>query len=147
MLPILRTSRLARPLLSRWGFDPFEGFDQLASRAFGEDLPLAVRIDCREDADHYFVDADVPGFAGEDIEVTLENNLLTITGERTQAEKTEGENFLHSERKIGRFSRSVRLPDQVKADSVVARLKDGVLTVTVSKADESKPRRIEVIDS
>lgn len=144
MLPILRTARLARPIVSRWGFDPFEDFEGLATRTFGENGKLSVNVDFREDANNYYIDADVPGFAKEDLEVTLESGLLTVTGERKREEKQEGENFLHTERMIGRFSRSVRLPEQVKDDSVSAELKNGVLTVTVCKADEVKPRRIEV---
>ncbi len=144
MLPILRTSRLARPVLTRWGFDPFEDIERFATRAFGEDGVMPVRVDFREDANSYFLEVDVPGFAKEDLEVTLEDGVLTVSGERKHEALQEGENILHSERLVGRFSRGVRLPDQVKDDTVSAELKNGVLTVTVSKADEVKPRRIEV---
>ncbi len=140
MLPVYLRGRLGSPLSTRLGFDPLHALDQ----AFCSDDDLSVEVDVREDADSYFVDADVPGFARDDIDVTFENGLLTLSGERKNTETREGENYHITERRVGRFSRSFRIAEGVKEDSVEASLKDGVLTIKLAKADDVKPRRIEV---
>jgi HSP20 family protein len=128
----------------RWGFDPFEEFGRLSSM-FGDGQDgFGVRLDVREDAGHYFVDVDLPGFTKENLDVTLQEGVLTISGERKREEKKEGESYHYIERRTGRFARSVRLPDGVKSDTVDASLKNGVLTITVDKAEEVKPRKIDV---
>ena len=80
----------------------------------------------------------------EDFDISLQDDVLTISGERkTGGEKREGESF-RSERFFGTFSRSITLPAPVKADEVKATYEDGVLTVTLPKAEEAKPKKIEV---
>jgi HSP20 family protein len=144
MLPVFVTKRFCSPLATRWGFDPFEGLERFTDSFFGEGHTPRVGFDVREDADNFYIAADVPGFAREDIDITFENGVLTISGERKSEVKREGENFHVAERRMGRFSRSFRLAEGVKEDSVEALLKDGVLTVKLAKADDVKPRRIEV---
>ena len=144
MLPVAISRRFGLPLLSRRAFDPFHELGRFAG-VFGEDEPgFAVNLDVREDDKHYILDADVPGFNTDDIDVTLEDGVLTISGERKHEEKREGENYHYTERRTGRFSRSLRFPDGVKEDGIDATLKDGVLTVMVAKPAEVQPRRIEV---
>ena len=144
MLPVSFTKRAMSPFLSRVGFDPFSELDRLSSLFDGGDAQLGVRMDVREDEGHYFVDVDLPGFTKSDIDLTFLEGVLTISGERKRETKSEGENYHYVERRSGRFARSVRLPDGVKQDTVDATLKDGVLTVRIDKADEVKPRKIEV---
>ncbi|MEE9295551.1 MAG: Hsp20/alpha crystallin family protein [Phycisphaerae bacterium] len=144
MLPVLFKTRLGSPLAARWGFDPFCELDRFADALFSGRPSAGLHVDVREDQDNFYIDADVPGFAREDIEVTSEDGILTISGQRKSEESREGENFHVTERRMGRFSRTFRLPDGVKEDSVAAELKDGVLTVTLAKTEEVKPRRIEV---
>ncbi len=141
MLPVYLTKRMGSPLATRWGFDPMRALD----RAFGgvED-DLCVDVDVREDAGFYYVDADVPGFERDNIDVTFENGLLTLSGERKSEETREGENYHITERRVGRFSRSFKIDAGVNEDSVEASLKDGVLTIKLAKSDDVKPRRIEV---
>ena len=136
--------------------DPFEtaqrDFDHLLGRLFngsqtsqdgGRLAPYGV--DVREDQDHFYVEAELPGFKKDDIEITLENQTLTIAAERREngnAEK-KGELLLH-ERRYRRFLRSFTLPPTVDEQSVNAKLAEGVLTVTLNKREETKPRKIQV---
>jgi HSP20 family protein len=104
-------------------------------------------VDIREDADHFYVEAELPGFRMDDIDITLENQTLTIAAERREDTKQgngkKGDLLLH-ERRYSRFLRSFTLPPTVDEQSVNAKLNDGVLTITLNKREETKPRRIQV---
>jgi HSP20 family protein len=104
-------------------------------------------VDIREDADHFYVDAELPGFRKEDVEITLENSTLTVSAERKFEQKTDnndGGNYLLNERRYTRFLRSFTLPPTIDEKSVQASLKDGVLTISLNKREEVKPRKINV---
>jgi len=104
-------------------------------------------VDVREDADHIFVDAELPGFQKDQIDITLENQTLAITADRHEAEQeSNGESggYLLKERRHTRFSRSFTLPPTVDESKVDAKLSDGVLRITLNKREESKPRKINV---
>lgn len=101
-------------------------------------------LDVEESEDGYTVHVELPGVSPADVEVSLEDNVLTVRGERRFYDERQAEGFRRIERHFGRFHRAVRLPDRVAADRVSATHKDGVLTVVVPKAEEAKPRRIEV---
>ena len=105
-------------------------------------------VDIREDQDHFYVEAELPGFKKDDVDITLENQTLTIAAERrnesTQNDPAnKGELLLH-ERRYSRFLRSFTLPPTVDEQTVNAKLADGVLTVTLNKREETKPRKIQV---
>jgi HSP20 family protein len=101
-------------------------------------------VDVFEDKDKYVLRAEIPGMKKEDIEVSLDGNTLTISGERTQEEeKKEGETY-RAERFFGRFQRSITLPASVQADKIEASYKDGVLTIRAHKSEEAKPKQIAV---
>ena len=120
--------------------DPFSALTQGTS--FFEGWTPA--LDIYEDKDKYVAKAELPGMRKEDIDVSLEGNTLTISGERKQEEeKKEGDTY-RSERYFGRFQRTVTLPAAVDANKIQAIYKDGVLTVTVPKTEEAKPKQIEV---
>lgn len=137
--------------------DPFEAmqreFDSALGRLFtgrgghpsngGGLAPYGV--DVREDADHIYVEAELPGFKKEDVDITLENQTLTISAERKEnnQQKEQGE-WLLNERRYSRFLRSFTLPPTVDEQTVNAKLNDGVLTVTLNKREETKPRKITV---
>jgi HSP20 family protein len=101
-------------------------------------------LDVEEDEERFTLHVELPGIDPNDVEVSLEENILTIGGERRFYGESSEEGFRRIERRFGRFHRSIRLPDRVAGDQVEARYKDGLLTVVVPKAEEAKPRRIEV---
>lgn len=101
-------------------------------------------IDLYDDKDNVIVKAELPGMKKEEIEVSLHDGALSISGERKSEEKFEDAETYRSERFEGRFHRTVTLPANVKGDQVKAQYKDGVLTVTLPKAEEAKPKQIEV---
>jgi HSP20 family protein len=123
-------------------------FDSLVNRLFNsrQTGPLApYAVDVREDADHIYVEAELPGFTKEEIDITMENSTLTISAEH-KAEKKDhnGGDYLLNERRFTRFLRSFTLPPTVDEGSVHANLKDGVLVITLNKREETKPRKIQV---
>ena len=88
--------------------------------------------------------AEIPGLTKENVSITMENNVLTISGERKFEKDVEKENFHRIERTYGSFSRSFSLPANVATQKADASFKDGVLTVTLPKTDEAKPRQIAI---
>jgi HSP20 family protein len=103
----------------------------------------APALDIAERKDAYVVTVEVPGVSSDDIDVTLENNLLTIQGERRLAEDSS-QRFHRIERAYGPFRRSVSLPSSVQADAIQASYADGLLHLVVPKAEEAKPKKIAV---
>lgn len=97
-----------------------------------------------ETADAYEVSLDLAGFDRDDIEVTVDQGVLTITGERTEEHEGEERNYHLKERSVGRFSRSFSLPSSVDAESVTANYENGVLRVDLPKQEEARTRKIEV---
>ena len=134
--------------------DPYESFqrefDSALGRFFGGresdggSYLAPYGVDVREDADHISVEAELPGFRKEDIDITLENQMLTITAERKADAKNEKGGYLLHERRYSRFQRGFTLPPTVDEQSVNAKLNDGVLTITLNKREETKPRKVNV---
>jgi len=104
----------------------------------------APAVDIYETPNELVVKADLPDVNEKDIDVRVENNLLTIRGERKFEKSVSEENFLRVERTYGAFSRSFSLPNTVNAEAIGAEYKNGVLTVTLPKREESKPRQVKV---
>jgi HSP20 family protein len=104
----------------------------------------APAVDLYEDKESLTVRAELPGLKKEDIDIALIDNVLTISGERKNEKRYEGEQTSRQERFFGRFTRSITLPKAADAKGVKANYKDGVLTVTLPKAAEAKPRQIEI---
>ena len=104
----------------------------------------APALDISERKDAYLVTVELPGVKLDDLTITLEDGLLTIQGERQFAEDSSEQQFHRVERRYGAFRRAITLPAHVMADAVEASFEDGVLQVLVPKAEEAKPRRIEV---
>lgn len=122
----------------------FEGY--WPGRGNGDETPAmwSPRVDVTETEDAYHVHLDVPGITKDEIEISFHDDTLTVSGERKADQQTESENFVRVERSFGRFFRSFTLPKSVQSENISASYKDGVLTVRVPKAEESKPRRIQV---
>lgn len=101
-------------------------------------------VDIQENADAYLFHAELPGMTKEDIHITLENNVLRVSGERKFEKDAKKENYHRVERTYGTFTRTFTLPTQVEADKVMAAFENGILTITVPKAEQAKPRRIAI---
>jgi HSP20 family protein len=90
------------------------------------------------------VKTSVPGVKPEDIDITISGNTLTISGETTEEEEVTKDNYIRRERRYGSFSRSVILPEGLEPDKGEASFEDGVLTLTIPKAPEAKPKVIKI---
>jgi HSP20 family protein len=121
----------------RW--DPFRDFGFATANAW---LPA---VDIHQSGDHELVvTAEVPGMPREDIDINIENFVLTIKGEKKTASDVEGDAFHHVERRHGKFSRSFSLPQTVDVARAAAEYKDGVLTIRLPLREEARPRQIKV---
>jgi HSP20 family protein len=101
-------------------------------------------IDLSETADGYLVEVALPGLKPEDVQVTVENNVMTIKGELRQESEDKKRNYHRVERRYGAFQRTIALPTTVKADGIQAEMNNGILRLDIPKAEEVKPRRIDV---
>jgi HSP20 family protein len=101
-------------------------------------------LDVFEDKDNLVVKAELPGMKREEIEVSLHDGSLSISGERKGENKYEDAEVYRAERYVGKFQRTVSLPSPVASDKVKAQYTDGVLTVTLPKTEEAKPKQIDV---
>ncbi|HYV05236.1 MAG TPA: Hsp20/alpha crystallin family protein [Blastocatellia bacterium] len=143
----------AQTLQRRWdpmGFFemPFNRFLEGLNSPFAEEaFPLtrwAPACDIYETPKEVVVKAELPGLKKEDVNVSIENNLLTIYGERKFEEETKKDNYHRVERTYGEFMRSFTLPTFVDFDKINAEFKDGILMLTLPKREEAKPKQIEV---
>jgi HSP20 family protein len=125
--------------VSRFLESSFGGTDKNSSLA-----TWAPAVDIHETEGELVVKADLPGIAEEDIDVRVEKNMLTIRGERTFEKSVNDDNYLRVERAYGSFSRSFSLPNTVNTEAVQAEYRNGVLTVTMPKREESKPKQVKV---
>ena len=141
--------RWQRPELSSWpGFGRLSSLRDEIDRLFAAPLSELARtspaLDLHEDKDNFVVKIELPGMKKEDIDVSLHDGSLSISGERKGEEKFEGADVYRTERFFGHFQRTITLPAAVAADKIKAQYKDGILTVTLPKAEEAKPKQIDV---
>jgi len=101
-------------------------------------------VDLFEDKDSLHLKAELPGMNKEDIAISVHEGVLTLSGERKLDEKFQSAEVYRSERSLGRFQRTLTLPTQVDAENVKAQYKDGILTVKLPKAEQSKPKHIQI---
>ena len=114
-----------------WQNDEYAGFMRLA-------------LDVSENDNTYTVHASLPGIKAEDVDISFSENTLTIKGETKDERTEENEKWHLRERRFGSFMRAISLPSAIKEDAIDARFEDGVLTLTLPKAEEVKPRRIAI---
>jgi HSP20 family protein len=126
-------SSLARELLN---WDPFVSARPASA--------FAPAFEVKETNDSFVLRADVPGVAEKDLDIAVHNGVLTVSGSRSAEERKEGESYALYERQYGSFSRSFALPDMADGERIEAKLDNGVLTLTVAKKAEAKPRKIEI---
>jgi HSP20 family protein len=126
-------------------FDPFRDFDRLAAEVFGTArTPSLMPMDCLRSGDQFVVRFDLPGISPDSLEVSAENQTLTVRAERTRNDPQDA-TYLVSERPSGVYSRQLVLGDGLAVDDIRAEYRDGVLTLTIPVAEQAKPRRIEVM--
>ena len=101
-------------------------------------------MDLAETDEHFVLRADLPGMSEEDVKIELDDNVLTLSGERKSEHETRREGFYRVERAFGSFSRSLTLPKGINADAVSASFDRGVLEVRIPKPEQAKPRRISI---
>ncbi len=130
--------------------DPFrdlrtveDEFDRLMGRAFSRDTWMPA-LDVREADDRYEVTVDLPGLEPKDVNVTFEDGMLTISGKRQFESEDKGDTWHRLERGFGTFARSIRLPQTADTGKIEAAFDKGVLTVTVPKTEQAKPKTIKV---
>ncbi|WP_295420254.1 Hsp20/alpha crystallin family protein [Sulfurovum sp.] len=129
-------------------FDLFNSLMQNldVTREEGAIASFVPRVNTREGEDAYHVEIDLPGIKKEDIEITTEDNILTISGERKMKDEVKEEDYYKVESAYGKFSRSFTLPEKVDVENIHAESKDGVLEVVIPKLkeEEKKPKKIEI---
>jgi HSP20 family protein len=139
-------------------YEPFRGlstlhdqvnrlFNETTFRGQNEDSAItawAPAVDIYETPNELVVKTDLPGVDEKDIDIRVENNLLTIRGERKFERNVPEDNYLRVERTYGAFSRSFSLPNTINPDGIHAEYRNGVLTVNLPKREESKPRQVKV---
>lgn len=130
--------------------DPFKAMEEFFGReGYGDRFAKHVdafvpSVEVKETPEGYLVKADLPGVKLEDVKVTLAANVLRIEGHRQEEKREEKDRYHLTERSYGAFTRTFALPEGTDADAVVADMKDGVLTVSIPKRPEEKPRHIPI---
>jgi HSP20 family protein len=125
--------------------DPFlDDFFSIPPIFTDREIEFMPRVDIRETENHLDLTFEVPGMKKDDIKIVVKNKVLTVSGKRESRTETEKDRFVRNEIVAGAFSRSFTLPDTVGDDSIQAEYKNGLLTVTLAKREEAKPKEIEV---
>ena len=127
-------------------YDPFRAFDELQRSFFNERPVLGFRTDVIDTGDAYKLDAELPGFKKEDIDINVENDCLTISVERKVEDEDKRPNYVKRERVYGAFSRSFDVSG-IDVEKIEAAYQDGILTLTMPKKVEVKPasRKLEIL--
>lgn len=121
-----------------FGNEPVGNGEEIANRTW------TPPVDIQETEEGFRLIAELPGLTKDDIQITLENNVLRLTGERKLEKDVRKESFQRIERVYGSFARSFSLPHQVDSERVTASFENGVLTLNVPKAEQAKPRKIAI---
>lgn len=110
----------------------------------GSEAVWAPRVDLAEDEENYLIHVDLPGMRREDLKINYQDNQLTISGERRDEQEQDTGDYVRVERSFGHFYRSFTLPKSIDAEDISAEYDNGVLHITVPKAEANKPRQIEI---
>jgi len=122
-------------------YDEFFGPRSDDSESIGK---ISPRVNIEETDNEIILSAELPGMAREDVKITFKDGNISILGEKKEAKDTKDRNFHRYERNYGSFCRTFSVPNQVKSDKIDASFKNGILVVTLPKAEESKPQEIEI---
>ena len=132
---------MARELLS---WDPFFRIDWPSRQLSTQATSYIPAFNVVERQDAYYISADLPGVVEEDVDVTVQDNHLIVSGSRKAEERKEGENYFIYERRSGNFSRAFALPENADSESIEASLNNGVLELRVAKRESAKPRKVQL---
>ncbi|MCA2004744.1 MAG: Hsp20/alpha crystallin family protein [Ignavibacterium sp.] len=132
-------NRMFNALESRFGISRAPEIDEEYENAVW--MPLT---DIYEDNDKYTLKVDLPGIKKDDVKINYANGKLSISGERVQESETKDAKWHRIEKSYGKYYRSFTLPEQIQEDKISAEFKDGLLTITIPKAEEAKPKEIEI---
>jgi HSP20 family protein len=126
-----------------------KNMNRMFSTFWGEDGDWSLAswypsVDISEGKDEFVVKVELPGVSRNDVKITLQENVLTISGEKKHESESRDRNYHRVERSYGSFSRSFRMPSLVKGDKIDAHYKDGILTINLPKAEEAKSKEIEI---
>ncbi len=127
--------------------DFFNRYSDFSKAGTNENLAAAdwiPAVDIRESDKDYSIDVELPAIGAEDVNVSVKDGLLTVTGERKSEKETNDKKVHRVERQYGKFTRSFRLPEDANEEAINAKSKDGVLYLTIDKREEVKPRSIQV---
>lgn len=120
-------------------------FDALSVRNFPRPFAGVFPLtNLTEDKNNYYLRAELPGIKGDELDIQVEKNRISITGERKKESEGENVKYHRRERETGKFSRSINLPGEIDGDKVEAGLVSGILTITIPKAEAVKPRQITI---
>lgn len=138
-------------------YQPIDVFEELSKevgnifRGLGEVATSSVRegswspaVDIREEKEKFVVEVDLPGISPKDVEVTYENGVLLVKGEKVREQVEEGESYYRTERKYGSFVRRFSLPELIDDEKITASGNNGVLTISLPKKEKVQPKRIKV---
>ena len=128
--------------LMRWS--PFRDIDRMFDENFAADVDFMPAMDIYQDKENVIVETAVPKVDADKIDINVENDVLTISGQREEKKEVKREDYYRKEVREGSFSRSVVLPMAVKGDQAEASYEKGMLKITLPKADEVKPKKIAV---
>ncbi len=126
--------------------------DQLMTQIFGSDVrvpesgpgSMTLPVDVRQTDTEFIVEASIPGFKPEDVEITVDNGILTIQGEMLEEKEEKKGEYVRRERRRGSFSRTLQLPSEVREDDVRATFENGILTVELPRQEKAHPKRVPV---
>ena len=128
----------------------FNGMDHLINRFFEDNFKSDSKYDyvpaadIREDEKSYLINMDVPGLTKEDLNVSLDKNILTISGEKKSDNEESDRKYHLVERRYGSFKRSFRLPEDIDSGKISAKVENGILSITIDKAEEKLPKVIDI---
>ncbi len=126
--------------------------DQLMTQVFGSDVRMpesspslmTLPVDVRQTDTEFIVEASIPGFKPEDVEITVDNGVLTIEGEMQEEKEEKKGEYVRRERRRGSFSRTLQLPSEVREEDVRATFENGILTVELPRQEKAHPKRVPV---
>ena len=123
---------------------PFDAWNNLASIHRSSNVPLRLGLDVIHNADNYTVEASLPGFTADEIDVTVDDGVLRIAASKSSDESHDGGRYVVRERRSGKFYRAVRIPEGVDIEAATTAYKDGVLRIELPKTESEQPKRLPI---